>query len=148
MKEQEINFGQNPEQFKTLVGNHEICNVMGDGLYLKIREGIAELQGLELEEVTDEAVFTEPREKGGLGADSLARVEIVMKIEDILMEDYKEEFEKGIPDDQAEVVGRVSHIRDLFNVRMAARQKPEILPLWLEMRQKEIADYKAQKSLK
>ena len=88
MKEQEINFGQNPEQFKTLVGNHEICNVMGDGLYLKIREGIAELQGLELEEVTDEAVFTEPREKGGLGADSLARVEIVMKIEDILMEEH------------------------------------------------------------
>lgn len=148
MKEQEINFRHKPEQFKALVGDYEIRNVMTDELYLKIKEGIAELQGLELEEVTDEAVFIEPREKGGLGADSLARVEIVMKIEDILTEAYKDEFEKGIPDDQAEVVWRVSHIRDLFNVRMAARENPQVLPLWMDMRRKEKEEYETQKIIK
>lgn len=146
MKDYEQNLGHYEEKLE----GFKIPDVMNEELYLKIKKGIAELQGLDLEDIDikDDSVFTEPKEKGGLGADSLARVEIVMKIEDILAEDYKEEFEKGIPDDQAELVGRVKHVRELFNVRMAARQNPKILDLWMERRRKEIEEYNAQKRQK
>lgn len=142
MKDHEQNLGHCEEKLE----GFEIPDVMNEELYLKIKKGIAELQGLDLKEVKDDSVFTEPVDKGGLGADSLARVEIVMKIEDILAEDYKEEFKDGIPDDQAELVSRVKHVRDLFNVRMAAQKNPKILDLWIKTRKKEIEEYKAQKN--
>lgn len=144
MKDYEQNLGHYEEKLE----GFKIPDVMNEELYLKIKKGIAELQGLDLEEVKDDSVFIEPVDKGGLGADSLARVEIVMKIEDILAEDYKEEFKDGIPDDQAELVGRVKHVKELFNVRMAAQKNPEVLDLWMELRRKEIQDYNAQKSKK
>jgi len=61
----------------------------------KVRSIIVEQLGVEADEVTPEASFTED-----LGADSLDIVELVMA--------FEEEFGIEIPDEDAEKIGRVS----------------------------------------
>ena len=60
----------------------------------KVKSIIVEQLGVEADEVTSEASFTED-----LGADSLAIVELVMA--------FEEEFGIEIPDEDAEKIGRV-----------------------------------------
>ena len=60
----------------------------------KVRSIIVEQLGVEADEVTPEASFTED-----LGADSLDIVELVMA--------FEEEFSIEIPDEDAEKIGRV-----------------------------------------
>ena len=60
----------------------------------KVKSIIVEQLGVEADEVTSEASFTED-----LGADSLDTVELVMALE--------EEFGIEIPDEDAEKIGRV-----------------------------------------
>jgi acyl carrier protein len=61
----------------------------------KVKSIIVEQLGVEADEVTPEASFTED-----LGADSLDIVELVMA--------FEEEFSIEIPDEDAEKIGRVS----------------------------------------
>jgi acyl carrier protein len=61
----------------------------------KVKSIIVEQLGVEADEVTSEASFTED-----LGADSLDIVELVMA--------FEEEFGIEIPDEDAEKIGRVS----------------------------------------
>jgi acyl carrier protein len=61
----------------------------------KVKSIIVEQLGVEADEVTAEASFTED-----LGADSLDIVELVMA--------FEEEFGIEIPDEDAEKIGRVS----------------------------------------
>jgi acyl carrier protein len=61
----------------------------------KVKEIIANQLGVEVEEVTPEASFTED-----LGADSLDTVELVMALE--------EEFNIDIPDEDAEGISTVN----------------------------------------
>ena len=61
----------------------------------KVRSIIVEQLGVEADEVTPEASFTED-----LGADSLDIVELVMA--------FEEEFGIEIPDEDAEKIGKVS----------------------------------------
>ena len=61
----------------------------------KVKSIIAEQLGVDAEEVTPEASFTDD-----LGADSLDIVELVMA--------FEEEFGIEIPDEDAEKIGRVS----------------------------------------
>jgi acyl carrier protein len=61
----------------------------------KVKSIIVEQLGVEADEVTPEASFTED-----LGADSLDIVELVMA--------FEEEFGIEIPDEDAEKIGRVS----------------------------------------
>jgi acyl carrier protein len=60
----------------------------------KVKSIIAEQLGVEADEVTDEASFTDD-----LGADSLDIVELVMA--------FEEEFDIEIPDEDAEKIVRV-----------------------------------------
>jgi acyl carrier protein len=61
----------------------------------KVKSIIVEQLGVEADEVTDEASFTDD-----LGADSLDIVELVMA--------FEEEFGIEIPDEDAEKIGRVN----------------------------------------
>jgi acyl carrier protein len=61
----------------------------------KVKSIIVEQLGVEADEVTAEASFTDD-----LGADSLDIVELVMA--------FEEEFDIEIPDEDAEKIGRVS----------------------------------------
>ncbi|MEE8526025.1 MAG: acyl carrier protein [Thermoanaerobaculia bacterium] len=61
----------------------------------KVKSIIAEQLGVENDEVTDDASFTDD-----LGADSLDIVELVMA--------FEEEFDIEIPDDDAEKIVKVS----------------------------------------
>lgn len=61
---------------------------------MKVKSIIVEQLGVEADEVTMEASFTDD-----LGADSLDIVELVMALE--------EEFSLEIPDEEAEQIGRV-----------------------------------------
>lgn len=65
----------------------------------KVKSIIVEQLGVDSDEVTKEASFTDD-----LGADSLDIVELVMA--------FEEEFNIEIPDDQAEKIGRVSEAVD------------------------------------
>lgn len=65
------------------------------GVAEKVKEIIVEQLGVDADEVTTEASFTED-----LGADSLDIVELVMA--------FEEEFGIEIPDEQAEKIGRVN----------------------------------------
>lgn len=65
----------------------------------KVRSIIVEQLGVEADEVTLEASFTDD-----LGADSLDIVELVMALE--------EEFSLEIPDEEAEQIGRVREAVD------------------------------------
>lgn len=65
------------------------------GVAEKVKEIIVEQLGVDADEVTTEASFTED-----LGADSLDIVELVMA--------FEEEFGIEIPDEEAEKIGRVS----------------------------------------
>ncbi len=65
------------------------------GVEAKVKEIIVEQLGVDADEVTTEASFTED-----LGADSLDIVELVMA--------FEEEFGIEIPDEEAEKIGRVS----------------------------------------
>lgn len=65
------------------------------GVEEKVKEIIVEQLGVDADEVTTEASFTED-----LGADSLDIVELVMA--------FEEEFGIEIPDEEAEKIGRVN----------------------------------------
>ncbi len=65
------------------------------GVAEKVKEIIVEQLGVDADEVTTEASFTED-----LGADSLDIVELVMA--------FEEEFGIEIPDEEAEKIGKVS----------------------------------------
>jgi acyl carrier protein len=65
----------------------------------KVKSIIVEQLGVEADEVTAEASFTED-----LGADSLDIVELVMA--------FEEEFGIEIPDEEAEKIGRVQQAID------------------------------------
>ena len=132
-----------PRLYSLEIAGHPIPNVMGEELYRKAKGKIAEILGIKPEKMRDEKIFIESEENGGLGADSLDMVEIVMAIEEL----YEEEgvgIKLPIPDEEAELIGRVGHIRDHFNVRMAAEENPQILELWKRQRKEEIAAYQAQ----
>jgi len=60
----------------------------------KVKKIIVEQLGVEADQVTDQASFTDD-----LGADSLDIVELVMA--------FEEEFDIEIPDEDAEKIGRV-----------------------------------------
>lgn len=145
MKEQEINFGHKPQKsgeisyHPPIINNIEIPDIMGQPENLEKYEAskvaIAEELTRDISEITDEAIL-----KDDLGADSLDLVNVVMRVEEI--------FNTQISDEEAEAVTMVKHIRDLFNVREAAKENPEILPLWILKRKEEIAEYKTQKIIK
>ncbi|MDO8638944.1 MAG: hypothetical protein Q7R43_05185 [Candidatus Daviesbacteria bacterium] len=118
----------------------EIPSLMPEDKYLKIKEAIAEKaigKKGDIGKVVDDAYIAVPTNEGGLGADSLGLVEIIMEVEDIL--------ETEIPDNQAEVVGRVYHVAHLYNVREAEIKMPGILDKWLAIRNREIDEYLAQR---
>jgi len=68
----------------------------------KVQSIIAEQLGVEADEVTDEASFTDD-----LGADSLDIVELVMA--------FEEEFDIEIPDEDAEKIVRVKDAVDYID---------------------------------
>ncbi|REJ73842.1 MAG: acyl carrier protein [Acidobacteria bacterium] len=68
----------------------------------KVKEIIVEQLGVDAEEVTTNASFTDD-----LGADSLDIVELVMA--------FEEEFGIEIPDEDAEKISRVSEAVDYIN---------------------------------
>ncbi len=74
----------------------------------KVRSIIVEQLGVEADEVTSEASFTED-----LGADSLDIVELVMA--------FEEEFGIEIPDEDAEKIGRVSEAVSYIEQHAAAK---------------------------
>ena len=74
----------------------------------KVRGIIVEQLGVEADEVTPEASFTED-----LGADSLDIVELVMA--------FEEEFGIEIPDEDAEKIGRVSEAVSYIEQHAAAK---------------------------
>ena len=74
----------------------------------KVRSIIVEQLGVEADEVTSEASFTED-----LGADSLDIVELVMA--------FEEEFGIEIPDEDAEKIGRVSEAVGYIEQHAAAK---------------------------
>jgi acyl carrier protein len=74
----------------------------------KVRSIIVEQLGVEADEVTPEASFTED-----LGADSLDIVELVMA--------FEEEFGIEIPDEDAEKIGRVSEAVAYIEQHAAAK---------------------------
>jgi acyl carrier protein len=74
----------------------------------KVRSIIVEQLGVEADEVTPEASFTED-----LGADSLDIVELVMA--------FEEEFGIEIPDEDAEKIGRVSEAVSYIEQHAAAK---------------------------
>ena len=74
----------------------------------KVRSIIVEQLGVEADEVTQEASFTED-----LGADSLDIVELVMA--------FEEEFGIEIPDEDAEKIGRVSEAVSYIEQHAAAK---------------------------
>jgi acyl carrier protein len=74
----------------------------------KVRSIIVEQLGVEADEVTQEASFTED-----LGADSLDIVELVMA--------FEEEFGIEIPDEDAEKIGRVSEAVNYIEQHAAAK---------------------------
>jgi acyl carrier protein len=74
----------------------------------KVRSIIVEQLGVEADEVTPEASFTED-----LGADSLDIVELVMA--------FEEEFGIEIPDEDAEKIGRVSEAVGYIEQHAAAK---------------------------
>jgi len=74
----------------------------------KVKSIIVEQLGVEADEVTPEASFTED-----LGADSLDIVELVMA--------FEEEFGIEIPDEDAEKIGRVSEAVSYIEQHAAAK---------------------------
>ncbi len=74
----------------------------------KVRSIIVEQLGVEADEVTPEASFTED-----LGADSLDIVELVMA--------FEEEFGIEIPDEDAEKIGRVNEAVGYIEQHAAAK---------------------------
>ena len=72
----------------------------------KVKSIIVEQLGVEADEVTSEASFTED-----LGADSLDTVELVMALE--------EEFETEIPDEDAEKITTVQQAIDYASSKKA-----------------------------
>lgn len=74
----------------------------------KVKSIIVEQLGVEADEVTPEASFTED-----LGADSLDIVELVMA--------FEEEFAIEIPDEDAEKIGRVSEAVSYIEQHAAAK---------------------------
>jgi acyl carrier protein len=74
----------------------------------KVKSIIVEQLGVEADEVTPEASFTED-----LGADSLDIVELVMA--------FEEEFGIEIPDEDAEKIGRVSEAVGYIEQHAAAK---------------------------
>jgi acyl carrier protein len=74
----------------------------------KVKSIIVEQLGVEADEVTAEASFTED-----LGADSLDIVELVMA--------FEEEFGIEIPDEDAEKIGRVSEAVAYIEQHAAAK---------------------------
>jgi acyl carrier protein len=74
----------------------------------KVRSIIVEQLGVEADEVTPEASFTED-----LGADSLDIVELVMA--------FEEEFGIEIPDEDAEKIGRVNEAVSYIEQHAAAK---------------------------
>ena len=67
---------------------------MTEDIKKKVKEIIVEKLGVDENEVTDEASFT-----NDLGADSLDTVELIMQ--------FEKEFNISIPDDQAEKIATV-----------------------------------------
>ena len=67
---------------------------MTEDINKKVKEIIVEKLGVDENEVTDEASFT-----NDLGADSLDTVELIMQ--------FEKEFNISIPDDQAEKIATV-----------------------------------------
>ena len=67
---------------------------MNEDIKKKVKEIIVEKLGVDENEVTDEASFT-----NDLGADSLDTVELIMQ--------FEKEFNISIPDDQAEKIATV-----------------------------------------
>jgi acyl carrier protein len=74
----------------------------------KVKSIIVEQLGVEADEVTPEASFTED-----LGADSLDIVELVMA--------FEEEFGIEIPDEDAEKIGRVNEAVSYIEQHAAAK---------------------------
>ncbi len=74
----------------------------------KVKSIIVEQLGVEADEVTSEASFTED-----LGADSLDIVELVMA--------FEEEFGIEIPDEDAEKIGRVQEAVSYIEKHAAAK---------------------------
>jgi acyl carrier protein len=74
----------------------------------KVKSIIVEQLGVEADEVTPEASFTED-----LGADSLDIVELVMA--------FEEEFGIEIPDEDAEKIGRVQEAVSYIEQHAAAK---------------------------
>jgi len=74
----------------------------------KVKSIIVEQLGVEADEVTSEASFTED-----LGADSLDIVELVMA--------FEEEFGIEIPDEDAEKIGRVNEAVSYIEQHSAAK---------------------------
>jgi acyl carrier protein len=74
----------------------------------KVKSIIVEQLGVEADEVTPQASFTED-----LGADSLDIVELVMA--------FEEEFGIEIPDEDAEKIGRVSEAVSYIEQHAAAK---------------------------
>lgn len=109
---------------------------MGDELYTRAKEVIAKELAIGLEKVRDDLIISGTKEDGVcLGADSLDTIQIIMGVEEALGVE--------IPDDQAAAVGRVRHIRDLFNVRKAGENNPDVLKSWIVTRYQETEAYKA-----
>ena len=85
----------------------------------KVRGIIVEQLGVESDEVTPEASFTDD-----LGADSLDIVELVMA--------FEEEFDIEIPDEDAEKIGRVKEAIDYIESQSLLGSPSRIRARWSE----------------
>lgn len=108
--------------------------------------------------IKEDSIITDPVKEGGLGADSLDTVELIMAIEDTLTgvvskdEELSRIFttEEGkvdvtISDEEAKYVGRVMHVGQIFNVKVAESKHPGITKAWMEERKVEKAEYEKDK---
>lgn len=117
-----------------------VPDAMGEELYQTVRGIIKTELSRELEEVTDQAILTDD-----LGADSLDLVEVSMALDDEFSKDkeFEQEYPKGIPDDQIELITRVIHVRDWYNVERT--KDPNLLKAWTAKRKEEIKAYSSKK---
>lgn len=125
-----------------------------DGLKKKMLE-IVDPGGSHGVVMTNDSVITAPIKEGGLGADSLDTVELIMAIEEKLTEVVSQDEELSriftteegkvdvtLSDAEVVYVGRVMHVGHIFNVKIAESDHSGITKAWMEKREKEMAEYK------
>lgn len=126
--------GIGKKTYELKVGGKKVPDAMGPELFGELKGIVATGLQVPVEQVTDNARFF-GKENGGLGADSLDLVKLII--------DFEEKTDVQIQDKDEYLLGRVHHMRDYYNI--AKLGDNAVLESWRKQREAEIEESKKNK---